>query len=618
MPPAPNRHGQSAAASITSNYSRASQSVLLLLIGLRIANALTLSTFFQPDEYFQSLEPAWQLAFGDQSGAWITWEWRYQLRSSLHPILFAALYHGTSLLASLCGWSPGFRADVLVAAPKLLQAVVAALGDYCTWRWAERVFGRGSDAARVTLALTVCSPWQWFCSTRTLSNCLETALTVGAQCTWPWQLMTGNPGEKAGNKLDDRSTLRLSLLLAAFACILRPTNILIWTGIAVQTLFYASSRARRVLVEEAILSGTTVLAVSVLSDRSYYGIWTLPPLRFLHFNLAQDLAVFYGRNRPDYYLTEGLPLLLTTYLPFTILGIYRSVIPSPSPSKKSHSQKKSTTQATATATATAPQPSPNSNPILNTLTLTLLFTLLPLSRISHKELRFLSPLLPSLLLLTTPPFLSFLRPSTPTKRTLLSLLLASNFSIAYYVSQVHQRGVVDVVHWLRHEHEHMQRNVVENVKGDEAWETSKNMTLAFLMPCHSTPWRSHLVHPSIEAWALTCNPPVEIPLADRTTYLDEADIFYADAAQWTGENMIDSPLPSSTGDSSIAEGKRVWPDYLVFFEALEGEMVGILGILGEERGYRECWRGFNSHWHDDWRRKGDVVVWCRREVAGEG
>ncbi len=27
-------------------------------------------------------------------------------------------------------------------------------------------------------------------------------------------------------------------------------------------------------------------------------------------------------------------------------------------------------------------------------------------------------------------------------------------------------------------------------------------------------------------------------------------------------------------------------------------------------GYSECWRGFNSHWHDDRRRHGDVVVWC--------
>ena len=51
----------------------ASRNVLLFLVALRILNALSISTFFQPDEYFQSLEPAWQMAFGEASGAWITW-----------------------------------------------------------------------------------------------------------------------------------------------------------------------------------------------------------------------------------------------------------------------------------------------------------------------------------------------------------------------------------------------------------------------------------------------------------------------------------------------------------------------------------------------------------------
>lgn len=47
--------------------------VLLFLLAFRIVNALALRTFFVPDEYYQSLEPAWQLAFGPHSGAWITW-----------------------------------------------------------------------------------------------------------------------------------------------------------------------------------------------------------------------------------------------------------------------------------------------------------------------------------------------------------------------------------------------------------------------------------------------------------------------------------------------------------------------------------------------------------------
>ena len=47
--------------------------ILLLLVIFRGINSLCIQTFFQPDEYFQSLEPAWEMAFGPNSGAWITW-----------------------------------------------------------------------------------------------------------------------------------------------------------------------------------------------------------------------------------------------------------------------------------------------------------------------------------------------------------------------------------------------------------------------------------------------------------------------------------------------------------------------------------------------------------------
>ena len=47
--------------------------VFLFLLGLRLLNALSIRTFFQPDEYFQALEPAWHWAFGNGAGAWITW-----------------------------------------------------------------------------------------------------------------------------------------------------------------------------------------------------------------------------------------------------------------------------------------------------------------------------------------------------------------------------------------------------------------------------------------------------------------------------------------------------------------------------------------------------------------
>lgn len=56
-----------------ASYRDSGLGIFALLLAFRIVNALTLRTFFQPDEFFQSLEPAWQLAFGHASNAWITW-----------------------------------------------------------------------------------------------------------------------------------------------------------------------------------------------------------------------------------------------------------------------------------------------------------------------------------------------------------------------------------------------------------------------------------------------------------------------------------------------------------------------------------------------------------------
>lgn len=65
------------------NEQNAKDTWLLLLV-FRCINAALVWTFFQPDEYFQSLEPAWQMAFGSQSGAWITWASRYVLNVTFY------------------------------------------------------------------------------------------------------------------------------------------------------------------------------------------------------------------------------------------------------------------------------------------------------------------------------------------------------------------------------------------------------------------------------------------------------------------------------------------------------------------------------------------------------
>jgi phosphatidylinositol glycan class B len=220
-----------------------------------------------------------------------------------------------------------------------------------------------------------------------------------------------------------------------------------------------------------------------------------------------------------------------------------------------------------------------------------------MSLIAHKEVRFIYPLLPGLLVLAAGPFSKFfsplLLPKTAGKKILLFIFVAVNATLAFYISQVHQRGVIDVLHHVRHEH---------------ALKASSNTTIMFMMPCHSTPWRSHLVFPGIDARALTCEPPLDIPFEARSSYMDEADQFYADPTAWMHQHMEGTETlwkRQLNARIDIHQDKAQWPEYLVFFEQLKPTMTKFLANTP----YRQDWQGFNTHWHDDGRRQGDVVVW---------
>ena len=76
-----------------------------LAIVIRVTISLATRTFFQPDEYFQALEPAHYLVFGYGD---LTWEWTSNppIRTILYPALNIPIYwllkifhlDGTSLL----------------------------------------------------------------------------------------------------------------------------------------------------------------------------------------------------------------------------------------------------------------------------------------------------------------------------------------------------------------------------------------------------------------------------------------------------------------------------------------------------------------------------------------
>lgn len=294
-----------------------------------------------------------------------------------------------------------------------------------------------------------------------------------------------------------------------------------------------------------------------------------------------------------YYFIEALPMLLTTALPFAISGMWSSLTGRGDGTIKDQIEHPRTGRHC------------NDTPFLlsrRSLALVASSLILILSVVTHKEVRFIYPLLPMLHILAANPIRAFFgatRQMQTRRRTLLVVILLLNISLGGYMSLVHQRGVVDVVEFLRRQHEEKYLSIPDQ---------PQPMTVGFMMPCHSTPWRSNLIYPTIEAWALTCEPPLNLSLIERQTYRDEADQFYDNTKEWLDAHM----QTSVSGETAGPHNRRFWPEYLVFFGALESTLKEYFDSAKlRSSSYQEVWRGFNSQFHDDWRRRGDIVVWSR-------
>jgi hypothetical protein len=80
----------------------------------------------------------------------------------------------------------------------------------------------------------------------------------------------------------------------------------------------------------------------------------------------------------------------------------------------------------------------------------------------------------------------------------LALIIISNTMMGFYFSRIHKRGVVHTIEWLR----------------EEAYKGHVS-SIVFLMPCHSTPYYSH-IHLDIPMRYITCEPPLGYVLLTHT------------------------------------------------------------------------------------------------------
>lgn len=152
MAPSPSRASEAddkavvavASEATTPDAGQLAKETFYVLFSVRCINAFACRTFFQPDEYYQALEPAWQMVFGPASGAWLTWEWTYGLRSSLHPAIFAI---GYALVDNTIGNLYSVKSRWLVAVPRVMQVGFAALADWYTWKLSEKLYGKGTPTS---------------------------------------------------------------------------------------------------------------------------------------------------------------------------------------------------------------------------------------------------------------------------------------------------------------------------------------------------------------------------------------------------------------------------------------------------------------------------------------
>eukprot|EP00850_Spirogloea_muscicola_P018611 SM000172S03084 [mRNA] locus=s172:193184:196341:+ [translate_table: standard] len=454
-------------------------------------------------------------------------------------------------------------------APRLLQAAMAAVGDLHLHRLAARLHGQ--RAADWALACQLASWFTLFCSTRTFSSCAEAALTTAGLALWPW------PRAAVGvQPHDDRRALRL----AALACAARPTAAIPWAFAGARRLLGLDAAAAARFVASKVLPVALVALVGTVAlDSWMYGRPVAVPLEFLRFNVLAGGAAAYGTHPWHWYFSQGFPVMLGTLLPLAALGAWWS---------------------------------PERGPAW-----LVLWTLACYSPLAHKEFRFVLPVLP-LAIMYAGHALAVLearswtaagrrrqdagaaaaaelqaRPALTTEAgtvksdgssvqrlpagphfwsrpfaACVAALFATQIIPGLYFSVVHQRGSVVVMDYLSREA-----------------GAGRVAAVTFLMPCHSTPFYSHL-HRNVPMNYLDCSPRgLEAGASDSTAFLANPGSFVR----------------------RLYRNETTMPSHLVLFDVEEPKLRDFL----QERGYSEARRFFHAHFPVDRELQNYVLVYTR-------
>ncbi|XP_021167723.2 GPI mannosyltransferase 3 [Fundulus heteroclitus] len=288
------------------------------------------------------------------------------------------------------------------------------------------------------------------------------------------------------------------LSLVALAVVVRPTALIVWFPLLLYH-FWQEENKLRLVTRSYIPIGMSAVLISALIDCLFYEKWTLVQFNFIKFNILHGVAGFYGSHPWHWYFTQGFAVVVGPHLPFFLHGCSLAF------------RKYKILLATV-------------------VWIVGVYSLLP-----HKEFRFIYPVLPFCMIFCG---ISLARLKA-WRRPAAALLAVSNLVLALYTGLVHQRGTLDVMDRL---HTLCEPTV------DPARPQSD---VLFLMPCHSTPYYSH-VHCPLKMRILECPPDL-----GEDGYFEEAAQFYNNPLLWLRTSF---PYKSSL------------PTHLVLFDVLEKEI----------------------------------------------
>ncbi|CAI5733683.1 unnamed protein product [Hyaloperonospora brassicae] len=486
------------------------------VVAFRLWNALFVRTFFNPDEYWQSTEVAHRLVFGYGH---LTWEWSddAQLRGFAHPGIFAGLYKLLQLLDVDSRWAVAYG-------PRLLQGLLAAANDFFLYKLAWAYVG--AKAAKWALFCQLFSWFTFYVMVRPFSNCVETVCTTAALALWPWKFLEDGAASKKCSDANPvkRSHRALSLMLAALGVLFRPTSVVIWLYPGVMHLLQSRDRAHLVFGVVLPIAIVTLLAMLCI-DRLGYGEWTFVPYNFFKFNVLEGKDKLYGEHPWSWYFLQGYPAIVGTALPIALVGYL--TIPS---SKKD-------------------------------LGRTIMSALFVYSYASHKEFRFVLPLLPPAFVyagycLRNLERRLYFQLREKTQWNLLRLaavvVIVPNLLTACYLSRSHQRAPEEVMDYL----------------ADRIQQTPE-ATVHFWTPCHATPYYSYL-HQNASMWFPDCSP------ANRArTEGSESSQLERDPRRFVTKLYHLSPPDSRVSDSAFLE----LPTYVVTYSTIAAKTESLLAHM---------------------------------------